>query len=208
MKSTITLIASIIPFILAGCFSLSKSPPEKGYFVIEAAREEKAPAPEGAPVIYFRSLEASPAFQGKGFVYRLGDLAYEADFYNEFFVSPNLLAAGETRWWLQDSGLFTHVTESAGRMEPDFHLKGAVKALYGDYRNTSSPKAVLELSFVLLSRGSGSTAVVMNRSYRKEVPMNRPVPEGLAKGWSLGLKEILQELENDLRHSVERSPAQ
>lgn len=63
----------------------------------------------------------------------LGDLFYETDYYNEFFISPGSLLAEELRQWMARSGLFEHVVGSPRAVEPNYILEGEVTALNGDY---------------------------------------------------------------------------
>jgi len=185
--------------LLTGCFNFNKSFPEKRLFVLSASRSEKLSLSKLNAVLKIQRFHVSPQFEGKGFVYRRGDLTYESDFYNEFLISPGLMIAEEVNKWLEQSGLFQHVISSSSLIEPTFYLEGVVSALYGDYSNNHSPEAVLEVQFLLVRNVSARPVVVFAKTYRIEAPLKEKFPPALAEGWSRSLEHILSQFEADLK---------
>ncbi len=84
-------------------------------------------------------------------------------------------------------------------MEATHILEGNVIALYGDYSQKNSPKAVLEIQFFLIDNTSTSSEMIFQNNYRREVALNSSLPEALVKGWNEALQQILTDLEEDLR---------
>jgi hypothetical protein len=78
-------------------------------------------------------------------------------------------------------------------------LDGTVNAIYGDFRNASTARAVLEMEFFLTKPALGATQVVLARSYSKSVLLTGRTPEALVKGWNEALEEILGSLVADLK---------
>jgi cholesterol transport system auxiliary component len=177
---------------------LKRAPLEKRYFTIEARRRAEPREKILNAALELRPLRVSPQYDRPGFVYRLGELDYEADFYNEFFVPPGPMIAGETARWIADSGLFERVVDSGAMGAPTHVLEGAVVTLLGDYLDRDRPVATIEMQF-LLARDVGSGFVFpFQRTYLHGEPLDEPTPAGLARAWSRALEAILMQLEIDL----------
>lgn len=191
--------------LVSGC-SLKKAYPAKSVFALEAARGGPADRSSSAVVLRVRPFTAVAPFDERVFHYRVGDLRFESDFYSEFLVSPRALISDQTRLWLQRAGLLRAVLEPASRAEATHSLEGSVTALHADYRDTTAPKAVLEIRFLLLKETPASPAILLDKTYRQEVLLENRQPATLAAGWSEGLKQILTTLEQDLGVKVPSAP--
>ena len=192
--------SSVLSFFLTGCFNFNKNYPEKHFFVLSAKRSEKLSVSKSDAILRIRRFRISPGFEGKGFVYRKGNLNYTSDFYNEFFISPAPMIAEEVRKWLTGSGLFQHVISSGSPVEPTVELEGVISALYGDFRNTEVPKAVLEIQFFLVRNVSSRAVIVFQKTYREETLIKGNFPDSLVVGWNLDMEHILTQLETNLKH--------
>ncbi|ETR69636.1 MAG: hypothetical protein OMM_09427 [Candidatus Magnetoglobus multicellularis str. Araruama] len=95
-------------------------------------------------------IRMSPAYTGKGFIYKKSSVTYDTDFYNEFLVSPDDMLAELVRKWFVSSGLFERVTCSPGHFKEKYILEGAVTAMHGDYTNKNNPRAVLNVQFFFI----------------------------------------------------------
>ena len=189
-----------LPFFLTGCFNFNKSYPEKHYFVLSASRSGGPSVSESAAILRIRRFRVSPGFEGKDFVYRKGNSNYTSDFYNEFFISPGPMITEEVRKWLTGSGLFQHVISSSSPVEPTMELGGVISALYGDYRNTEAPRAVLEIQFFLVRNGPSQPVIVFQKTYHEEALIKGNSPDSLVEGWNLTMEHILTQLETDLKN--------
>ena len=203
MSSTVgsPLWISIALLVFGGCVSLSKSYPEKHYYALEVARQEEPFAPVSQTVLKVRKFRTSPSFEGKEFVYRTSDARYDADFYNEWFASPNAMLTQQVLSWLTVAGLFQYVMDSSGPLAATHILEGTVTALYGDYRAIPS-KAVLGLQFFLIHEASSPAAIILHQEYRKEVELTEKSPEALVSGWNAALRFILTALDDDLNRTL------
>jgi cholesterol transport system auxiliary component len=190
-------LAAITLVSLSGC-SLKKAYPAKQAFLVEARRSGEARASTASSVLRVRNLNIAAPFEGKGFIYRKSDLGYESDFYHEFLVPPRALLTEQIRQWLGASGVFRFSLDSASRADATHSLDGNVLALYGDYRESASPKAVLMLEFFLSNDQPATSEIVFHKSYRQEVSLENRAAETLAKGWGKALEQILSALEQDL----------
>jgi cholesterol transport system auxiliary component len=185
--------------LLTGCFNFNKSYPEKRLFVLSASRGEKLSSSKLNAVLKIQRFRVSPQFEGKGFVYRKSNLNYTSDFYNEFFISPASMIAEEVGKWLSGSGLFKYVISFSSPVEPTLELEGVISALYGDYRYTKVPNAVLEMQFFLVRNVSSRPVIVFGETYHEETLIKGNSPDALVAGWNLALEHILTKFETNLK---------
>jgi cholesterol transport system auxiliary component len=186
-----------------GCVNLSTSYPEKHYYALEVARHDEPFFSISQTVLKVRKFRFSLAFGGKEFVYRISDARYEADFYNEWFISPNAMLTQQVLNWLTEANLFQYVMDSTGPLSATHSLEGSVTALYGDYRASPS-KAVLSLQLFLVHEASSPADIVLHQEYRQEVELMEKSPEALVKGWNEALRLILAALDQDLNRTLKR----
>ena len=198
-KTLLTIGIFILFSISIGCINLERSYIEKRYFALEASRDENISSPDTDAVLNVRRFRVSAKYEDKGFVYRMKELNYESDFYNEFFISPASMLTEEIRKRLAVSGLFKHVVDPSSLLDATYILEGAVTALYGDYRVSTAPKAVMEIQFLLLQETDVSPKILFKRQYHKEEPLKGDTPDDLVKGWNNVLNQILTEFETDLK---------
>lgn len=184
-----------------GCVSIERSYPDKNLFALEIGRNEAVPKSDATVygVLEVSDLRISPRYQGQGFIYRVSETGYEADFYNQFLIAPAALITEELRKALARSGVFAYVINSSSRLRPTHRLEGIVNALYGDFRDGAAGRAVVEIEFFLARQSQAGTEIVMDKRYSQSVPLARRSPEALVKGWNEGLEEILSSLIADLR---------
>ena len=203
--SSLLWLAAVVFLVAPGC-SLKKAYQAKSTYALEATRSQPPVRPSSpAVVLRVRPFTAVAPFDERVFHYRVHAVRFESDFYNEFVYSPRTLIGDQTRLWLQSARLFGAVLEPASRAESTHSLEGCVTALHADYRDIKSPVAVMEIRFLLLKDSSASQEIVLDKTYRQEVPLENRQPATLAIGWSNGLKQVLTALEQDL--SLKIAPA-
>jgi cholesterol transport system auxiliary component len=209
MKKKTLLIVIIGIFgmfpLMTGCINLEKGYPEKRYFTLDAAGDEIVSSPDTGKDLTVRRFRVSPKYEGKGLVYRHGGLSYESDFYNEFFVSPVSMFTEEIRKRLAGSGLFKHVVDPSSLLDTTYILEGAVTALYGDYRVSTAPKAVMDIQFFLLQETDSNLKIIFQSQHHKEEPFKGNTPDGLIKSWNTAFNQILTEFENDLKEYMSKT---
>jgi cholesterol transport system auxiliary component len=197
-------IFCLFPFV-AGCLNLDKAYPEKRYFTLETSREADISSPDTGKILTVRRFRVSPKFEGKGLVYRLEELSYDSDFYNEFFISPSSMLTEEVRKRLAGSGLFKQVLNPTSLLDSTYILEGAVTALYGDYRVSTAPKAVMEIQFFLLEETDNNLKIIFKSQYHKEEPFKANMPGALVKSWNTVFNQILTEFETDLKEYLSKT---
>lgn len=206
MKRTVTVfLALILLAIAAGCASpLSRPAVERYMYNITAQRADIASHPQDKTVLKIRPLQISPAYQGKELVYRLGEVEFESDYYNVFFVQPANNLSQQVEQWLGKAGIFSHVVDSTSQVADTHLLEGLVNSLYGDFRDRAHPKAVLEVQFFLLKNNKNENySVAFSKTYKKAVPFSAGFKDAgvLVTAYNQALAEVLTELEKDLREA-------
>ena len=193
------LFIALVVALCAGCVGIEKNYPDKRYFVLEAPANPTASNPSTNETLQVSNIRVSPRYADKGFVYRTSEAGYESDFYNQFLVAPASLITEEVRKGLTASQLFKYVIGASNQSQPSYVLEGTVNALYGDFRNPNSPKAVLEMEFFLTSEIPEKPGILTQKRYAKALPLTGRTPEALVKGWNQALEEILTSLAEDLK---------
>jgi cholesterol transport system auxiliary component len=185
--------------LCAACVGIERSYPDRRYFVLEVPANPSSANPSANETLEVSNIRVSPRYADRSFVYRTSEVGYESDFYNQFLVAPASLITEEVRKGLTGSQVFNYVISASSQSQPSYVLEGAVNALYGDFRNAESPRAVLEMEFFLTSEIPGKPGILMQKSYSKSLPLTGRSPEALVKGWNRGLEEILTALAADLK---------
>jgi cholesterol transport system auxiliary component len=171
--------------------SFERSYPEKRYFVIELNSARDGKPGGGDEILSMPTLHVSPRYADLGFVYRLSDTEYEADFYHQFLSSPAVMISEETRKALAASNRFKFVVGPSSSLTANYTLEGSINSLYGDFRKPGAPAAVLEIEFFLRNENPGSPGIVLQKRYMKSVPLKERSPEALVRGWNEALQAVV-----------------
>ena len=186
-----------IAAVLASC-SFSRPAPVKRTFLLEPVMPATVAAPKPA-VLRVGVVNVGAPFRGRAFVYRQDELKYEADYYNEFFVTPAAMLSEATAKAMAVANAFRRVVPpGATADEGDYVLDGFASELYGDARDAAKPAAVLAVTFYLSSAKSAIPSVLWSREYRQRVAFTGSDPEALARAWNAALSTILADLARDL----------
>ncbi|TIH13589.1 hypothetical protein D0S45_14860 [Marinifilum sp. JC120] len=188
---------------LAGCVKLERPSLDRKYYTLEVVRADKQKNKVHAVNnLIVRRVKISPTYEDRDFVYKVGENAFEADYYNSFFVPPASLITQELRVWMGDSGIFANVLGPDSMGTGELLLEGVVNSIYGDYSGPE-PKAVIRMQFVLLNNGTPDMPIVYSRDFSREIAIGTTDPAALVKAMSSGLNEIFVELEKDLAETVQ-----
>lgn len=179
----------------SGCVDLKKSYPEKRSFVLDVGMPPQDAPSKGAIVLKINKFRVSPLFAGRAMVYRVADLQYETDFYDEWFVAPATLVTQQVQQWIARSSGFDMVMLGMNHVEPTHLLEGTLTEFYGDFR--AEPTAVLGLDLHLLDALHERQAL-LRRTYHREVPLKDRSSEALAVGLTEALRTVLAEVAEDL----------
>lgn len=186
---------------LSGCISMERSYPDKHYFTLNinisgAGNPGEQPIPGTLEVA---ELQISSRYGSQSFVYRISETGFESDFYNQFLIAPAAQITEEIRKGMAQRRIFDHVIDSSSQLQPTHRLEGTIYALYGDFNDSSTGRAVLDIQFFLTRQGSAGTEVLMDKRYQQSIPLARRSPEALVKGWNEALQSIMNNLLANLR---------
>lgn len=179
----------------AGCLDFKKGYPEKRSFVLDVGTPQVEAPSNGTIVLKINKLRVSPLFAGRAMVYRVADLQYESDFYDEWFIAPGTLLTQQVQHWLSQSAGFQLVIAGTNHVEPTHLLEGTVTEFYGDFR--ADPRAVLGLELQLLD-ALHERPPFFRRTYHHDVPLGDRSSEALARGLTEALRVVLVELAKDI----------
>jgi cholesterol transport system auxiliary component len=188
-------LAALALSLVAGC-SLTRPAPVKNTFLLDPAPPPAVATPKPA-ALRIGTFNVSAAYRDRAFTYRTGDVKYESDFYNEFFVAPGPMLAQATTKALAAAKVFARVVPAGTAPEEgDYVLEGFVADLYADTRERPAA-GVVGVNFYL-TRTTFPSSVVWSRDYRERVALAANTPEALANAWNEALGTVLRKLAQDL----------
>ena len=191
------LIVATGALALSGCGQATNY--NRTQYVLDPTRPGEPVSTSHDAVLEVRRFMIDSAFSGKGFVYRSAQLQYETDYYREFLVSPAAMIREVARNWFARSGLFARVADPGSYIEPTYALEANVTQLYGDLRDETAPKAVMEVrAFVLEVKDRRDPAIVHSKTYSATMPMQTQDPGSLVAAFNQCLQTILTDLESDV----------
>lgn len=195
----LSLFVSLAAF--SGC--AGRQTYNKKYYLLDTTRRGESLAGGTDYILRVSNFTIDSVFSGRGLVYRIDEFRYESDFYNEFLTSPSAMITEKTRNWLAASGLFKRTLDITSRLEPTHIIEGNITALYGDFRDKSSPVAVMEIRIFLLESKAGEEPLaVYGKTYKSSAALESKAPAGLLAAFDKCLENILTDLENDLRDKL------
>ncbi|MFN2267356.1 MAG: hypothetical protein ABR533_03705, partial [Desulfonatronovibrio sp.] len=156
-------------------------------------------------ILTIRDFSVSPGYQGKEMIYRTKENQAHADFYSHYFVLPGPMISQTARAWFRDAGLFTSVVPLSSNKEADFMLEGTVNSVFGDFQEETSPRAVIDMDFLLLRETGLEFEIVFQKNYRAEHKMADRSARELISSLNKSLEEILKDLEMELRNNLNQN---
>jgi cholesterol transport system auxiliary component len=191
------MLAVTLACALGGC-TLSRPSPVKDTYLLQASLPKQ---PLGAPrpaALKVGAIAVAAPFRGKALVYREGDLKYETDFYNEFLASPSAMLTESASAWLAAARVFRDVLPASANADGDYVLEAFVSELYGDFRETAKPAAVITAKFFLIDNRTLSGVPMWQTELTQRVSINVRNADALAAGFDLAWTAILADLSRQL----------
>jgi ABC-type uncharacterized transport system auxiliary subunit len=196
----------LIMTALSAC-SLPKRPAlETSSWMVAPERAGTPYKPRSNLWLKMGASSATPPFDGKSLVYRLGDQRYEKDFYNTYSVLPNEMIGNATRQWLNNAQIFSMTVGQGNGFFPYYILQTSIEEFYGDYR--IRPEAVVTIEFFLTATDPQKRNPVIGKNrYTKRVALKDNTPQALVQGQQEALAQILKEYEVALYQYAGNLPA-
>jgi uncharacterized lipoprotein YmbA len=200
-----TTFLIICVFTLTGC--LSRPALNKQTFAFCAPMISATNTVFGGRVLGIRKLQIAAPFDSRSFVYRTGEFSYVRDPYAEFLDPPAEELTSPVRGWLRDSGNFSIVADAGSALKPDTLVEISISQLFGDFRQTKHPAAILTIRFVFYDAPGGIPGKeIFQQEYSRNIPLSAPTAAALMDGWEQALSEILAQVSSDFRYLETRAP--
>ena len=196
MKIRILAALAVVVF-LAGCSAVTRPAPVRQTFLLEPKMPPAAAQPQPAALRVGVVNVAAP-FRGKAFVYRLGDLRFETDFYVEFLVPPAAMLTEQTTRALVSARPFARIAGPGAAADADWVLDGFASALYADTRDAGKPVAELSITYYLTPVGGAEQTPVWTHEYTRHASMRDGSAVAYAVALNVAFGEIVAELAQDL----------
>lgn len=190
----------LVIFVLAGLLGGCVSRPALVHqtYALQTAPPTNMVARSQA-ILAIRTLDVSPLFDGRAFVYRVGENQFKVDPYSGFLIPARRALAIPIRDYLRSCGAFKNVAEQGSQLGVNTFLEVYVNELYGDFRPSSSPAAVLSIRMLFFDvSGAGTHQPFWEKNYVRRITLREKSPAALVSGWNQALEQIIAEVTSDL----------
>ncbi len=200
----IMCMALLTAMMIIGCSGFKKDFPAKNLFTIGTDFMKSNPCPckrgnfyngheaetgTGAGLI-IRQFDISPEFDSDYFIYRISQVQYIYDYYNNFMVSP-------ARMITEDIGKILYASSCFRPVKPDeienisYRLWGKIIDLYGDMQDKSRPTAVMTIRMTLEKKTTIGFEPVINETYRADITADNLDARDIVDAWERCLARII-----------------
>lgn len=196
-RGVVLAAAALLALVLGGCSALTRPAPVRQTFLLEPA--PPTPSAQARPgALRMGSVRVAAPYRGKAFVYRMGDLRFQTDYYVEFLVSPEAMLTDQTARALDHARVFERVARPGSGADADWRLDGFAPALYADVRDPAKAYAEIAVTYYLSRGGGVAQTPVWTREYHRRVAMRDASPGAYAEALNVGFGEIVAQLARDL----------
>ena len=183
--------------LLAGCSALTRQAPVRETFLLDPPAPAVIEKPQ-AGTLRVGTINVAAPFRGKSFVYRVGELRFETDYYVEFLVPPAAMLAEQTARALDHAKAFARVAGPGTSAEASWVLDAFVSALYADRRDAGKPAAELDIEYFLTPEAENVQTPLWHHAYRQRVAMRDASAAAYAEALNKAFGDVLAELARDL----------
>jgi hypothetical protein len=143
------------------------------------------------------NVRMSTSFASSELVYRLDDVRFAQDYYHRFMAPPALMLSSSMAEWLARSGPFSIVQAGATASAP-LVLEATFQELYGDFRDSRTPEAVITVQFSIVDVSGSAAETVLAKTITRRIAIERSSAPQLVRGYNVALGQILDELRTEM----------
>ena len=203
LRVSLVLLASSL--LLAGCLSGSRQAQrealtQKRTFVPLAGPAKPLSPASRAAAVKVRAFRAQPPFDARHFIVRRPGGEFAADYYNGWLAAPHELIRVQATRYIEASGVFEAVYDSASGTVAPLGLEGLVTELYLDHTG-DTPTAVVALRLLVLDERAPSFTVLATHEAQARVAYTPGTPSAASEAFGQALTQVLEELATALSTS-------
>lgn len=193
------LIPIFLVLLIIGCSGLNKEYPTKNYYTFDVINDIKVNSNQGKNYIKIERVDVNHAYHHRDFNYRTGPDEFISDYYNQFYKPVGALVTSELYKWMSSAGIYKDVLPVNNLINAKYILDSKLVDIYGDFSNPDDPRAILNMQFFLVDDSSDVAELAYSNVYNQNIAISSKTPGALVEGWNEALKNILKQLESDLR---------
>ena len=187
----------------AGCLSSSsdaqrKMAEQKRTWLLEADVSAVETRPPKFAEMKIRAFRALPPFNAAGIVVKRANGEAAVDFYNAWVAPPHDLIRVQAMRYLEQTGLFSAVYDTASGTQTPLGLEGTMCELFLDCRDENRPVAAVTLRLVLLDESSPVFTVLGSAEATARAAYNPGAADGIARAFNTALTQALAALAQNL----------
>ena len=188
---------AVVVALLGACSALTRPAPVRQTYLIESPAVSPVAQPQPG-ALRVGSVSVAAPFRGKSFVFRVDELRYETDFYDEFLVPPSSMLTDQTTRALVRARPFTRISGPGATADAEFVLDGFASALYADMRQSGKPAADIAITYYLTPTTGVERTPIWSHEYRRRAAMREASGAAYAEALNAAFAEIVAELARDL----------
>jgi cholesterol transport system auxiliary component len=196
------VLAVVITAPLAAC-SLSKLMPQATTYIVDPSGEAPV-VPRHSERLRMGFVRVTAAYAGSALVYRLDEVRYATDPYHGFVADPGAMFGSRIAEWLDRTGPFSTVAPPGSAQPAPYVLEATIEELYGDFRESRAPAAVLSVQFALINQAGARPQVIYQRTIAARIELPKAAPDALVRGYGAALTQILSQVAVDLSTQIAR----
>ena len=204
--SILTALLGVV-VLSAGCVNLKKSYPDIRVYSLDPSAQPHTAYTGTAITVTLNRFSILPQFADRYLTYRTGETNYESDFYNQMMAEPVSIIKNQTEVWLKNSPVVKFILPADAVSGPGYVIEGRVLDFYGDYREMSDPKAVLEIEMTVSGQDFSGNTVLLQKIYPESIGIGKTSASLLVEGWNRALGKILARFEEDLKKMASANQA-
>jgi len=195
MRKLLILLAVIIVFA-SSCGQLKRKYPARNFYTLEISQLENVES-DSKEYLKIVRVRVNPEYFHQDFNYKISDIQFQNDYYNQFYKPVGIIVYAELYKWLSNSGLFKQVLSPNSIIESRFYIYANIVDIYADFTGPT-PRSVLNMQFFLIDESGAQPELVYTNVYRQDVALADSLPPAIVEGWSTGLKNIFTDFQKDL----------